>query len=48
MLDNQGYKHTLREYVVLIVFPRPQLFRESTLILHYKYIACFFEYLKAY
>ena len=38
VLDNQGYRHTLRIYNS--GFPRQKLSRESALVLRYTYIAC--------
>jgi len=39
MLDNQGYKHTLR--ILIIAFPRQQWLHKHASMLYYTYIACF-------
>jgi len=40
MLDNQGYKHTLAEYVIIIAFPLQQRLHERASVLRYTYTAC--------
>ena len=40
MLDVEGYKHILTEYVILIAFPLQQWLHERASMLCYAYIAC--------
>ena len=39
-LGNEGYKHTLAEYVIVIAFLLKQWLHERATLLHYAYIAC--------
>jgi len=39
-LGNEGYKHTLSEYVIVIAFLLKQWLHERATLLRYAYIAC--------